>query len=191
MKKQRALLLYDYTLLAARVWMAYILISYGWAKLSGNQFGITQAELDTPVRNLNLFRLSWYLADHEPFRSFIAVSQIVTGILLSLRRTCVIGALMSLPIWLNILIWDMTFLGAFGSVFTVRLSWYLLLTVLVLLHQRRRVFPSLQLITSYDKPDIRYPLWAYLLLPVAGFLIEFLPGIPQMFCYVTGQIGLF
>ncbi len=36
-----------------------------------------------------------------------------------------IGAFMSIPIWLNILIWDLTFMGGRAAAFTVRLSVYL------------------------------------------------------------------
>lgn len=178
--------LYAYFILASRCWMGYILISYGWAKLTDGQFIISEKELNTPLKDLNLFRLSFYLAGHEPFKSFIGVSQIVAGALLVYRRTCIIGAFMSIPIWLNILVWDMTFLGFFGWTFTIRISYYLLLTGLILYHYRDRVFPLLGYSVQNKVPKFTYPFWAYLLLPVAGFIIEFAPGIPRMISVLLG-----
>lgn len=188
MKKISKQQLYDYFILASRCWLAYILISYGWGKLTGKQFGVSDTELNTPLKDLNLFRLSWYLADHEPFRSFIGISQIAAGLLLVFRKTCIIGAFIAIPIWLNILIWDLTFLEAFGSVFTVRLSYYLLLTGLILYHYRKRVFPLLFHAIQREPARFTYPYWAYLLLPLFGLAIELLPGIPRMIGVLTGRI---
>lgn len=186
MKKISKKQLYDYFILAARCWLGYILISYGWSKLSDGQFGVSVAELNMPLKDLSLFRLSWYLADHEPFKSFIGLSQILAGLLLIFRKTSIIGAFMSIPIWLNILVWDLTFLQAFGNAFTIRLSYYLLLTGLILYHYRDRVFPLLGYAVQEDKPVFRYPFWAYVLLPLAGLIIEFTPGIPHMVSVLTG-----
>jgi uncharacterized membrane protein YphA (DoxX/SURF4 family) len=179
--------LYDFFILACRCWLGYMLIHYGWGKLTGNQFGVSDAEMNTALKDLNLFRLSWFLADHEPFKSFVGVTQIVTGVLLIFRKTCIIGAFMSIPIWLNILVWDLTFLQAFGNAFTIRLSYYLLLTGLILYHYRVRVFPLLRC-SIQTRSGFSYPFWAYLLLPVAGFIIEFIPGIPRIIMVLTGRI---
>lgn len=92
----------------------------------GDQFGISEATLNSALKDVDLFRLSWYLADHEPFKSFIGISQIVAGVLILYNRTVLLGALMAIPIWLNILMWDMTFMGLYTP-FTVRLPFYLLL----------------------------------------------------------------
>lgn len=186
MKRPSKQQLYAYFILAARCWLSYILIHYGWGKLTDRQFVLSEKELNTPLKDLNLFRLSFYLAGHEPFKSFIGVSQMVAGALLIYRRTAIIGAFMSIPIWLNILIWDMTFLGFFGSVFTIRISYYLLLTAFILYHYRDRVFPMLGYSVQSKLPKYSFPFWAYLLLPVAGLIIEFTPGIPRMIGILLG-----
>jgi uncharacterized membrane protein YphA (DoxX/SURF4 family) len=94
--------LWDYFILVARVWLAWTLIHYGWSKLTDSQFGVSEATLNQPLKDVDLFRLSWHLAAHEPFKSFIGVSQIITGFLLLYNRTVILGASMSIPIWLNI-----------------------------------------------------------------------------------------
>jgi uncharacterized membrane protein YphA (DoxX/SURF4 family) len=166
--------LYDFFIIVIRVWLAYILIEYGLGKLTDTQFGVTSQELNTPLKDLNLFRLSWYLADHEPFKSFIGMSQLIAALLLIFRRTCIIGAFMAIPIWLNILIWDITFMGL-QSPFTFRLIYYLLLTCLILLRYKNSVVGVFNSGFQRSKADYQYPIWAYLLIPVIGFAIEFVP----------------
>ena len=169
---------WDYFILVSRVWLAYILIDYGWGKLSGEQFGVTEATLNLPLKNVDLFRLSWYLAAHEPFKSFIGISQIITALLILYNRTVIIGAFMSIPIWLNILMWDMTFIGLYTP-FTLRIPYYLVLTVLILWHYKDRLLTALGTITKGTSTKFKYPIWAYLLLPLVSFLLEFIGMIPS------------
>ncbi|GAA4319898.1 hypothetical protein [Compostibacter hankyongensis] len=166
--RQRA---FDYFILAARISLAYTLIKYGQAKLTGGQFGVSPEELNTPLKDLSLFRLSWYLADHEPFKSFIGICQIITAGLLLYSRTCIMGALMSIPIWLNILVWDMTFMGLLTP-FVIRIPYYLLLTFLILWHYREKLFPALHSCTEGMATRYVYPLWAWLVLPLAAFCVD-------------------
>ncbi|MFC7525545.1 hypothetical protein ACFQRK_16395 [Parapedobacter sp. GCM10030251] len=69
---------------------------------------LTVQELATPIQELSLFKIAWYLFDHQPFKIFIGISQIVASLLLLFNRTMVIGALMLVPIVANILIIDLT-----------------------------------------------------------------------------------
>lgn len=172
--------LFDYFILVARIWLAYILIDYGWGKLHDDQFGVTPAELRMPLQDLGLFRLSWYLADHQPFKAFIGSAQIIAALLLLWNRTLVLGAFMTIPIWLNILVWDISFLGTIGNAFIFRISWYLLLTAGIIWHYRARVVPALRMITRGIKIKFRYPVWAYLLIPVLGFFLDWLSITPNL-----------
>jgi uncharacterized membrane protein YphA (DoxX/SURF4 family) len=177
---------YDYLLLAARLWLAFLLLTYGWGKLTDNQFGVSAQELNMPLKDLNLFRLSWYLADHQPFKAFIGVSQIITALLLIFNRTCIIGAFISIPIWANILVWDMTFMGL-TSAFTWRISYYLILTFLIIWHRRDRIIAALRSIMSRTANRYVYPLWAYLLLPVFAALIESLVFLPRWISWLFSR----
>ncbi|MBP7500383.1 MAG: DoxX family membrane protein, partial [Chryseobacterium sp.] len=129
--------LWDYLILCARVLLAWILLSYGWSKVNGGQFGISAEEMARPVKDLGLFKLSWYMFDHEPFKSFIGISQIIAGLLLLYNRTLILGVLMSIPIFLNILIIDITYVKMSG--FYWRLSHYLILDFLILWHYKDRM----------------------------------------------------
>ncbi|MBN8823893.1 MULTISPECIES: DoxX family membrane protein [unclassified Spirosoma] len=179
---------WPYLLLAARVLLAYTLFNYGWAKLTGNQFGVDQKTMNLPLKEIGLFRLSWYLADHQPFKAFIGVSQISVALLLIFNRTLIIGAFASIPIWLNILMWDMTFMEGMTTAFTFRLSFYLLLTGLILYQSRDKVLPALQSV-SEKRSTITYPYWVYLTLPVAAICLEVLGAIPNAILFYTGLWG--
>jgi uncharacterized membrane protein YphA (DoxX/SURF4 family) len=96
--------LWDYFILTARFLLAWTFLGYGYGKLTAGQFGISEAELATPLQDLSLFRVSWYLFDHEPFKSFIGVSQVLCGLLLLVNRTVLIGVFFFLPIAATILI---------------------------------------------------------------------------------------
>ncbi|TDE16410.1 hypothetical protein [Dyadobacter psychrotolerans] len=168
----------NYFLLAARALLAWMLYSYGWAKLTDGQFGVDDKTMNMALKDVDLFKLSWYLADHQPFKGFIGVSQIICALLLTFNRTAIIGAFMSIPIWLNILVWDLTFMGGMSAAFTFRLSWYLILTAAILYQQKEKVVPAI-LLTTETQPVIKFPVWAYALLPVAAIGIEILGAIPN------------
>lgn len=181
---------YDFFIIASRFWLAIVLINYGWGKLNDMQFGVTEAELHKPLKELSLFRLSWYLADHEPFKSFIGICQILCGLLLVFRRTCIAGAFMSIPIWLNILVWDLTFMdNSFAVAFTIRISYYLLLTGMILYRYRKQVIPMAAQAIQKEKADFHYPFWAYLLLPLAGVIIECIPALLQIILLLVKKTG--
>ncbi|EOR94914.1 hypothetical protein ADIARSV_1875 [Arcticibacter svalbardensis MN12-7] len=169
--------LWDYFILIARIWLALTLLRYGYSKLIDGQFGVSKSTMNLPLKEVGLFNLSWYLADHEPFKSFIGISQMIVGALLVYNRTVILGAFMAIPIWINILIWDMTFMGLYTG-FTIRIPFYLLLTFLVLWHYKEKVLPAIQNFTNGTTTRFKYPFWAYLLLPILGLLLELIGGIP-------------
>jgi uncharacterized membrane protein YphA (DoxX/SURF4 family) len=170
--------LWDYFILCARVLIAWTLLHYGWGKLTDNQFGLNANQLSTPVKDLGLFNLSWYLFDHEPFKSFIGVSQILAGLLLLYNRTLLLGALLSVPILLNILIIDITYIKM--SEFYWRLSYYLLLVFLIFWHYKERMFLAIHNISGGLSTKFKYPLWAWLILPIMAIGLEVLGAVPRL-----------
>ncbi|CAM3970201.1 hypothetical protein SAMN06265348_104294 [Pedobacter westerhofensis] len=177
MKKLNKGQIWDYFILVARCLLAGLLLSYGLAKISGHQFGVPKEVMNMALKDIDLFRVSWYLADHEPFKSFIGISQMLTAMLILYNRTVILGTFISIPIWLNILVWDITFMGLMTP-FTILLPFYLLLTVLILLHYKTQVIPALQLCTRNTTIKYKYPIWAYLILPVLAFCLQIIAAIP-------------
>jgi uncharacterized membrane protein YphA (DoxX/SURF4 family) len=170
--------LFDYFILCARVLIAWTFLSYGWGKLTDGQFGLSHEQLSKPVEDLSLFNLSWYLFDQEPFKSFIGISQIIAGLLLLFNRTLILGALLSIPILANILIIDITYIKMPG--FYWRLSYYLVLDFLILFHYKERMLIAFKNIFNGLSTKFKYPLWAYLILPVMAIVLEILGIIPKV-----------
>jgi uncharacterized membrane protein YphA (DoxX/SURF4 family) len=175
--------IYDYFILCARVLIAFMFLTYGWSKLVDQQFGLSDENLAKPVKELSLFQLSWYLFDHQPFKAFIGVSQIIAAFLLLYHRTLLLGALLSIPILINILVIDITYLKMPG--FYWRLSYYLCLDFLILWHYKDRIITVIK--QCYGTTTrFKYPIWAYLLLPIMIVLLEMAGTIPRVLialCY--------
>ena len=167
-----------YLILAARVLLAWTLFRYGWAKLTDGQFGVDEKTMNLPLKEVDLFRLSWYLAEHQPFKSFIGISQILIAPLLIITRTSIIGALISIPVWLNILVWDITFMGGMSTAFTFRLSFYLLLTGLIIYDRKDEVLVAIDSISQPAK-KFKHSLWIYISLPVAALILEIIGALPN------------
>lgn len=164
---------WDYFILCARMLLALSFINYGWAKLSGNQFGVSPAEMKMTIKEIGLFKLSWYLFDQQPFKYFIGISQIIAGLLLLYNRTLILGALMLIPILANILVIDMTYIKM--PAFYWRLSYYLLLDFLILWHYKDRMIIAFRAFTRNISTRYKFSWKAYLLIPVMIVVLEFSP----------------
>lgn len=171
--------LLDYAVLAARLLLAFTFISYGYAKLSGGQFGLSATELARPAGQLGLFKLAWYLFGQEPFKSFVGYSQILAGGLLLWHRTALLGALLLLPIAANVLVVDITYLQQLPSL-QWRLAYYLGLIGLIGWHYRSRMVLVWRALTHGLRPRFRYPWWAYALLPLAAGALDLMWVLPRL-----------
>ena len=172
----------ELAILGIRTLFFVVFMSYGIGKLTGGQFGnLTQEELNTPIKDLSLFKVGWYLFDHQPFKAFIGISQIIAALLLLFNRTYIIGLLIFLPIITNILIIDLTIMPyGFKVAFFFRLTFYLLYIALILFHFKKSLNPGFRvLIENRDfKPQITNK-WKYLYLILIIPILEMISGIFQ------------
>ena len=98
MKLSRAILRYV---------VAFLVITYGFAKLNGSQFTILDSELDKPMGQVSGFWLTWYYFGYSKvYGNLIALLQVLGGILLMFRRTTLLGTCLLLPIIANIILVD-------------------------------------------------------------------------------------
>jgi hypothetical protein len=89
---------------------AVIAITYGFAKLNGSQFTVLDSELARPLGEVQGFWLTWYwLGWSAAYGGLIAATQILGGVLLVLPRFSLAGALLLLPVVVNILVIDFAF----------------------------------------------------------------------------------
>jgi len=90
-----------------RWFVAIMLVTYGFAKVMGAQFTILESWLDTPMRDVPGFWLTWYYFGYSAvYGNFIALLQIVGGLLLTFHRTTLLGAVLLFGIMSNIVLVD-------------------------------------------------------------------------------------
>lgn len=130
--KQKA---WDYFILVGRFLLGWTFLRYGFGKITESQFGLDASAMATPIEDLSLFQLGWYLFEQEHFNTFVGISQILCGGLLIWNRTALIGAFLFLPLVGNILMVDLTIMPPLmAKTFAWRLSAYILLDLLILWH---------------------------------------------------------
>lgn len=172
--------LWDYFILTARFLLAWTFARYGYSKLVGGQFGLSEVEMLSPLKDLSLFQISWYLFEHEPFNSFVGISQIICAVLLFINRTTIIGAFFFLPIVTTILIIDLTFMpSSLAEAFAWRLGFYIILDFLILWYHKEKLIIIWNAVWNNVNTRFNFPIWAYLLLPVSAILLEVLGFIPK------------
>jgi hypothetical protein len=133
---------YVYT--AARFFASFLLLVYGFAKLNGSQFTILASELDKPMGQVSGFWLTWYYFGYSPiYGNFIALVQVLGAILLTFRKTTLLGTCILLPLTTNIILIDVFYSIDPGA-----------LTVAVLIEA------ALILILSFHKAELVELFWA-------------------------------
>ncbi|MEJ5104724.1 hypothetical protein [Chryseobacterium sp. MYb328] len=180
---------WDYFILICRVLLAWQFLSFGYAKFfDDGQFGISPEELNKPIKDLSLFKVMWYLFDHNPFKTIIGICQVLCGALLLYKKTVIIGALFFLPIAFNILIMDITFMdSSMVNGFASRLSYYIILDFLILLYYRDRMLIVFKAITSNMTNKFSHPFGMYLISPVLAVLLSLVPVIPVVLFYLVAE----
>src|SRR5690348_4566633 len=129
--------------LGVYVWLrysaAFCFLVYGFAKLWGAQFTILDSELDKPMGQVSGFWLTWYYFGYSrAFGAMIALLQIGGAMLLTFRRTALLGACVLLPVVANIVLIDVFFQIDLGATLV---ALYLLIAVSgILLAHRRELF---------------------------------------------------
>ncbi|MGU9936994.1 DoxX family membrane protein [Empedobacter brevis] len=183
--------LFDFIVISARFLLCITFLSYGWGKLNGGQFGLNSDELNTPIKDLSLFKIGWYLFDHQPFKFFIGVSQILCSFLLLFDRTVIIGALFFLVIISNIIIIDETIMPeTLKLAFRYRLLFYIFLCLLILYHHRNRFLPALNILKGKYQPIFKHKIWIYLLIPIGAICLElFIPCVKIIYFLITDFQG--
>jgi hypothetical protein len=125
--------------LVLRYYAAFTLLGYGFAKIMGAQFTVLDSELAKPMGDVSGFWLTWYYFGYSPiYSNLIATFQIGGAILLCFGRTALLGALLLLPVMVNIIgvdLWIIHFPwsnGALRNAIYVSIA----LLVVILFHAR-------------------------------------------------------
>jgi hypothetical protein len=111
--------------------LSFIFFGYGFAKVFGNQFSMFTFIADKPLSELNGFEWTWlYFSYSYVYGLFIAFSQFTGAILLVFNRTKYIGALLLVPVIVNIIFIDYCY--HIGNDVKVISVFYLLVLVYIL-----------------------------------------------------------
>jgi hypothetical protein len=118
-----------YTL--SRYLAALLMLVYGFAKLNGAQFTILDSQLDKPMGEVSGFWLTWYYFGYSPvYGNLIAVAQILGGILLTFRKTALLGSCLLFPMVTNIILITLFYAidpGAFLAAFAIEAALVIIL----------------------------------------------------------------
>lgn len=175
---------WDYFILAARFLLAFTFINYGYSKLVDGQFGVSSSDLLVPLKDLPLFKVMWFLFDHEPLKTTVGILQIITGILLLFESTAILGVIFFIPIAANIVLMDVSFMNeGMGQAFARRFAYYFILCFLILWNDKDRIKIIWNAIIKKFSMKRKFPVFLYLLLPLFAIILEILPGIPYALYY--------
>ena len=164
---------FDFFIICIRFSFIRLFVSYGWSKLTDSQFGLSAEFMMTPIKDLSLYQIGWYLFDQQPFKYAIGISQFICAALLLFNRTVIIGTIMFMIITLNILIIDETIMpDMLRYPFRFRLIIYLGLACLILYHHRDRFIPGFKKLTEKYSSTFTHKFWWFLLVPIVLLGIE-------------------
>lgn len=118
---------------ASRFVASFLILIYGFAKLNGSQFTILASELDKPMGEVSGFWLTWYYFGYSSiYGNFIALVQIIGGILLMFRKTTLLGSCILLPLITNIILVDIFYAIDLGALLVALIIEAALIIILAL-----------------------------------------------------------
>lgn len=171
--KQQAI---DLGILALRWYLAFYMFSYGFSKITQGQFQVHDpAILKTPLEDAGRFYIAWYLFGLSPVFSWVVgLTQMLGAVLIVFHRTTLIGALVLLPVIGQIFLIDVAFtMEQFGPALPARLAGMLVSDLLILWYYKTPVVAAWKVLTTGISTRFGYAWWVYPLLPVVGFLMDF------------------
>ncbi len=173
MNKEKIL---DFGVLALRWYLVFYMISYGWTKLTLSQFGVHDPSIIAqPLKDVNSFYVAWHLFQRSVFFNIASgLLEITGGFLLIFNRTVLLGALLVLSILVQILIIDISFTAvAQGAALPIRIGGMILADLLILYYYKDKILMAWKSLTQNVSTKFKYKWWVFLLLPIIGFLLDF------------------
>ncbi|SOE19701.1 hypothetical protein SAMN06298216_0205 [Spirosomataceae bacterium TFI 002] len=166
----------DLVILALRWYLIFYMTSYGWGKLTMSQFTIYDPSiLDQPIKNIDSFYVAWHLFSKSTFFNISSgLLELVGAVLLVFNRTCLIGALLVLSILAQIFIIDLAFTtGIHGYSLPIRIGGMIFSDLLIIYYYREKVIEAWVTLTRRVTTKFEYKWWVFIILPVVGFLMDF------------------
>ncbi|HEX8425522.1 hypothetical protein [Hymenobacter sp.] len=110
-KKMNYVTGYYWLLVVVRYYVALTALAYGIIKLFGLQMPFpTLSALATPLGDLLPMRFSWHFIGYStPYQFFSGAMEALAGSLLLARRTCLLGALVAVGVFLNVMMMNLCY----------------------------------------------------------------------------------
>jgi len=176
--------------LGIHIYLFIILNQYGIGKIIGQQF-YRKGKLPESVANIRLgnveaFDLAWTFMGYSFYYIlFVGLSQIIGSWLLLFNKTKLLGVIVLIPIVLNIVVFDIIFLNAYGALASATL--YLSLLIIVLFLNKNRVIKALKTLTTKSKKQITLKTTSLAHLGMLILIIAFIFGFDQLCINLLGH----
>ena len=170
----------DFGVLALRWYLIFYMIDYGWGKMTLSQFGVWDPTiLEKPMKDIDSFYVAWHLFNRSVFFNIATgLMEIIGAILLIFNRTVLIGALLILTVLGQILIIDIAFTtNMLGYGLPVRVSGMIISDLLILYYYKDKLISAWKKLTENISTEFHYKWWVFIILPVIGFLLDFILGL--------------
>lgn len=166
----------NFIILVLRWYLAFYMFDYGWSKMTGGQFSVHDSNiLEKPIKEIDKFYIAWHLfSTSNTFNIIVGISQIVGSLLIVINRTALIGALVLLPILVQIFLIDLAFTtNVLGYSLVLRLLGMIACDLAILFYHKDLLLHALRVLTENLNMTYKYKWWLYLLLPLLGFMTDF------------------
>ena len=90
--------------IGSRIFLASVMLGYGFAKVIKTQFGEPSlAALTTPLGDMAPMTLVWtFMGFSTPYTIFAGAGEVLGGVLLAFRRTATLGAMVTFGVMINV-----------------------------------------------------------------------------------------
>ncbi len=163
--------IFDFAILTLRWYLAFYMVIYGWSKITGGQFGLFDPTLlNKSLKDIDKFRLAWYLFSlSKSFDIIVGSLQIIGALLILINRTALIGSLLLLPILGQIFLIDLAFTTAvLGPALPLRIGGMIVSDLLILVYYKDRMILVWHNLTDGLTTKFKYKWWVFILLPFLG-----------------------
>lgn len=137
-------------------WYVFIFLNvYATGKLSGGQFyrkgKLPEEVAEMTLGNVDSFELAWTFMGHSYYYIlFIGISQLIGAWFLLWERTKLLGVAILIPIMVNIIVFDIIFLDAYGALASAVIYFSMLLAILYF--NKEKIIQAIMVLTT-TKPS--------------------------------------
>ena len=154
--------------ITCRLYVFFFLNIYGIGKILGGQFytatSIPEEIARLPIGQVPDFELAWtFMGRSFGYILFIGLAEIIGAFLLLFNKTKLIGAFILIPIMINVIVFDIFFLDAYGALGSATIYFLMLLTILWINKEKvSKMVAELLSVKASPKITLKEKIYKYL-----------------------------